>query len=230
MRFTRLTGDRRRGDHHYLTGLGGDPLQHHQHQEQANYGSEATKDESHPSLSVSVHRFIATGRAAVRHKRPLWYCAEFDTGHGPERPPMRKSVGRTNRALMLGRNSVLNAAEQHIRLLNETWPTGNLHTLGDFYDDNAVLLPPDAGAPIAGQEAIARTYAEFANAATLNAFGITSLESFSFETGTAVHVRFDVDYSLQGERCLESGLELYWVDTRPRILWRHQTILMTRSR
>ena len=118
---------------------------------------------------------------------------------------------------------------QLIRDLNTAWSTGDLADIGAFYHPDAVLLPPDAGEPIQGRGAIASTYIDFAAMTDLKQFSIIDLSSYPIGDNTAVHLRFEVDYVMDGEHYLESGLEVYWVDTTPLVIWRYQTVLSTRT-
>lgn len=120
---------------------------------------------------------------------------------------------------------------QHILNLNEAWRSGRFDALGDFYHPDVVLLPPDAGAPILGREAVVASYREFAEAAELYGFEVTALDIFPFDSVSACHMRFDIDYRVDRGRFHESGLEVYLVEhptgsrTQPVIIWRSQAVL-----
>ena len=101
---------------------------------------------------------------------------------------------------------------------------GDFEGYSRLYHPDAVLLPPDAGAVITGREQITDTYRDFFEHAHLEDFRVASVEQYEFDSGTAVHLRFEVTYGLGEERLCDRGLEVYWVDTTPLILWRQQII------
>ena len=117
--------------------------------------------------------------------------------------------------------------------LNEAWQAGRFDELADFYHPDVVLLPPDAGEPIRGREAVVGSYREFAEAATLIEFQVTGMDVFEFtESGgsSVCHMRFEIEYQTEGQRFRESGLEVYAMcetseSTQPIILWRSQAVL-----
>lgn len=118
-----------------------------------------------------------------------------------------------------------------VRGLNDAWRSGDWARLGDCYHERAVLLPPDAGAPIVGREAILATYREFAALAQLNDFSIPALDVFSFGDTHMAHMRFTVDYVYDEDHTIDSGLEIYAIVTteRPRVVWRQQCLLEQRT-
>ena len=122
--------------------------------------------------------------------------------------------------------------EGFVRELNNTWQQGKLEELNRFYHADVVLLPPDAGEPICGRSAVIDTYGDFASAATLHEFVISSLEIFDFAATAVVHMGFVVEFSLQEQRLREAGLEVYVLsitDGEPAIVWRCQNILESRE-
>ncbi len=122
--------------------------------------------------------------------------------------------------------------ERFVRELNNTWQQGKLDELIRFYHPDVVLLPPDAGEPIQGRSAVIDTYHDFASAATLHEFVISSLEVFDFATTAVVHMGFVVEFSFQEQRLREAGLEVYVLniaDAEPEIVWRSQNILESRE-
>ncbi|MCZ6640467.1 MAG: nuclear transport factor 2 family protein [Gammaproteobacteria bacterium] len=122
--------------------------------------------------------------------------------------------------------------ERFVRELNDTWQQGKLDELTRFYHPDVVLLPPDSGEPIHGRNAVIGSYGDFASAATLHDFIVSSLEVFEFATTAVVHMRFVVEFSLQDQRLREGGLEIYVlniVDGEPSIVWRSQQILESRE-
>ena len=123
-------------------------------------------------------------------------------------------------------------ATTHILSLNEAWRAGRFEELAEFYHPDVILLPPDAGLPIAGRTAVVASYQEFAEAATLHDFEITSLDCHPFDGATVCHMRFEIEYEIEHGRFRESGLEVYVVTNdaeaaRPVIVWRSQAVLHT---
>jgi uncharacterized protein (TIGR02246 family) len=116
-----------------------------------------------------------------------------------------------------------------VAALNAAWPRGDYEQVAACYHPDALLWPPDGAAPIVGREAILATYREFAASAHLENFASSSIETWPVGGQSVVHMEFRVDYTLAGERYVETGLEIYWVDPTPLILWRHQTIRTTRT-
>ncbi len=129
-------------------------------------------------------------------------------------------------------NNVSQEIERFVRELNDTWQQGKLDELNRFYHPDVVLLPPDAGKPIHGRSTVIDTYHDFASAATLHEFAISSLEVFEFATTAVVHMRFVVEFSLEKQHLREAGLEVYVLniaDGKPAIVWRSQQILESRE-
>jgi hypothetical protein len=132
-------------------------------------------------------------------------------------------------------------ASKHILSLNEAWQAGRFDLLDRFFHPDVVLLPPDAGAPIVGRAAVVASYLEFAKAATLNEFVVSSLDVYPFDGATVCHMRFEIDYQINTGHFRESGLEIYVVTdspadsradstsdaTQPTIVWRSQNVLDT---
>jgi len=118
-----------------------------------------------------------------------------------------------------------------VRRLNQAWQAQDWDRLRDCYHERALLLPPDAGAPIVGRDAIIDTYREFAGSARLNKFAIPALDVFSFDDTHMVHMRFTIDYVYDGDHTIDSGLEVYTVVTSdaPRVVWRQQFLLEQRT-
>jgi ketosteroid isomerase-like protein len=118
-----------------------------------------------------------------------------------------------------------------VRELNAAWQSEDWAGLGACYHEHAVLLPPDAGEPIVGREAILETYREFTALAKLNAFSIPALDVFHFGDTYMAHMRFTVDYVYDGDHTVDSGLEIYTivVTDRPRVVWRQQCLLEQRT-
>ncbi len=128
--------------------------------------------------------------------------------------------------------------ETFIEELNSTWRKGDFAALTNFYHENVVLLPPDSGEPIHGRAAVIDSYKDFSEQATLAEFRITELQAYPFgatpsdsdSTIHMVHMRFEVEYQLDGQNYSDSGLEVYAVvgNTEPKIVWRSQSVLDNR--
>ncbi len=129
--------------------------------------------------------------------------------------------------------------ETFIRELNSTWQRGDFTALENFYHENVVLLPPDSGEPIQGRAAVIESYKDFNEQAMLTDFRITGLHAYPFgstiddpnSTIHMVHMRFEVEYQLDGRNYWDSGLEVYAVvgNTEPQIIWRSQNVLDNRT-
>ncbi|MCZ6710059.1 MAG: hypothetical protein O7B25_06840, partial [Gammaproteobacteria bacterium] len=72
---------------------------------------------------------------------------------------------------------------------------------------------------------------EFADAATLHEFEVTSIDTFVFDDTAVCHMRFEIEYETDRGRFRESGLEIYVVlnatsdSTQPAIVWRSQAVV-----
>jgi len=124
---------------------------------------------------------------------------------------------------------------QFITTLNECWQRGEVDRLTEYYHPDAVLLPPDLGAPIRGRDAVVSTYRDFLEAAQLDRFQTTGLDVFSYPAGDGgtygAHLTFEVDYTLDGSRYQEKGLEVYVLQVsagRLQIVWRQQSVVDSR--
>lgn len=126
---------------------------------------------------------------------------------------------------------------QFIRDLNHAWQKADFTVVANSYHEDVVLLPPDSGPPICGRAAVVESYRDFHDQATLADFRITELNVYPFEGSSSlaptvhmVHVRFEVEYQLEGINYWESGLEVYTVinNPAPQIIWRSQSILDNR--
>jgi ketosteroid isomerase-like protein len=119
--------------------------------------------------------------------------------------------------------------EQLITDMNQAWSDGRLDDLDTYYHPDALLLPPDAGEPIQGRAGIVSTYRDFAAMTQLHSFTPQACDCYTIGDNTAIHMRFEVDYSMEDSRYLESGLEVYLLNDTPQIIWRYQTVLSTRT-
>lgn len=125
---------------------------------------------------------------------------------------------------------------QFLMDLQEAWQSGDLDRLAGFYHPDVVLLPPDLGTPIVGRDAVVESYGDFLQAARLDAFEVTDLTVFEFDTSDSTatgmaHLKFDIIYELGDERYVETGLEIYTVlkeGENLAIAWRSQTVLDSR--
>jgi hypothetical protein len=119
--------------------------------------------------------------------------------------------------------------DQHqeiVRRCNNAWQQRDWQTLTSCYHPEAVLLPPDAGEPISGRDAIIATYQEFMEAAAIGEFRITELASYDFTHAHVVHMRFELEYQLDSQTLKDIGLEVYVLegDDSNAIVWRSQSI------
>ena len=120
-----------------------------------------------------------------------------------------------------------------IRALNDAWQKEDWAALEGCYHKDVVLMPPDAGPPILGRDEVLETYREFCKVARLERFREVELDVFHFERTHIVHMRFEVDYALDGERYRDEGLEIYVLapsdaDESPVVVWRQQQLLNQR--
>ena len=117
-------------------------------------------------------------------------------------------------------------AQTLIRRCNTAWQDQDWETLEGCYHPDAILLPPDAGEPITGRSEIIATYQEFMAVATINEFVITELSSFEIAGTNLVHMRFELEYQLNGQTLKDIGLEVYVLaaDGSGQIVWRNQAI------
>ena len=114
----------------------------------------------------------------------------------------------------------------HVNALNQAWQDRQLHVVADLYHPDVVLLPPDAGTPIVGREAVLASYDDFAAAELLD-FRVEGFDTFEFGDTGVCHMRFQIEYVLDGSRHCERGLEVYViadVGGTPQIIWRSQNL------
>ena len=114
----------------------------------------------------------------------------------------------------------------HVNQLNQAWQDRQFDALAQFYHPNVVLLPPDAGPPIVGRDGVVASYQDFA-AAELVDFTAEAIDTFEFGDTGVCHLRFQIEYLLEGSRYRERGVEVY-VMTRVggelAIIWRSQSL------
>jgi len=123
------------------------------------------------------------------------------------------------------------SVREFLTALNDTWQRGDVDALNAYYHADVVLLPPDLGEPIRGRDAVVGSYRDFLDSARLNRFQTLDLTIFSFPGTEIAHLTFEVDYTLDGARYLEKGLEVYTVlETNDglQIVWRQQSVLDSR--
>jgi len=114
----------------------------------------------------------------------------------------------------------------HIRGLTKAWQNQDYEAVAQYYHPDVVLLPPDAGAPIIGRNAVVSSYTEFA-AAKLIDFIEEGFDTFEFDSTGVCHMRFQVEYALDGSHQRERGLEVYVltnIPAAPQIIWRSQSL------
>lgn len=120
-----------------------------------------------------------------------------------------------------------------IARLNDAWLSQDYTALSQCYHPDAVLLPPDAGAPIIGREAVISTYRDFHALVTLRKFEVTEQIFFPYPSTTLsttmCHMRFTIAYELNALSMQESGMDIYTIVddqvTGPVIAWRAQITL-----
>lgn len=145
--------------------------------------------------------------------------------------PQRACYARPQRMTTVGqaREPVVTFAERtikHISDLNEAWQSQQFQSIGQFYHPDIVLLPPDAGPPIKGRSAVVASYGDFASAELVD-FTVEGFDVFQFDDTGVCHMRFQMEYTLDGSRYRERGLEVYVVanvPTAPQIIWRSQSL------
>lgn len=141
--------------------------------------------------------------------------------------------------------------EQFLQHLNDAWLSRDYATLGQLYHPDVVLLPPDAGSPLLGREAVLATYEDFHAACYVKRFTVTEQSSWPFSAPqasgaaitTMVHMRFAIDYRFSQsapsgdtntapETMLqtEQGMDVYTLtqispEHAPTIIWRAQFTL-----
>jgi len=119
--------------------------------------------------------------------------------------------------------------ERFIDQLNEGWLAADYPALQRCYHADTVLLPPDAGEPIVGRDAVLATYRDFHSLATISQFQVTKLQLMPFPNTTMCHMRFDISYTHNQLSLSESGLEVYTLIedpvVGPQIIWRAQFTL-----
>ncbi len=138
---------------------------------------------------------------------------------------MLSSTGRHPGDGRRRRYAPVSPAERLIRSLNDAWLANDFDAILACYHPSVILLPPDAGDPIVGREAVVASYRAFSKQAKLTSFEVAELLSYEIDDLCAVHMRFDVKYRLDDADFEESGMEVYWLDAAPSIIWRHQMVL-----
>ena len=125
------------------------------------------------------------------------------------------------------------APTDFVAALNRAWQNGNWALLASMYHPKVVLVPPDLGPNLVGWQAILETYQDFRARAQLHELRVLKVNAHEFEHSQIVHCEFEADYSLDNERSVEAGVEIYVLEQgpneRPRIIWRQQIIQRTSS-
>lgn len=117
-------------------------------------------------------------------------------------------------------------SERHqeiVRHCNDAWQQRDWQALVACYHPEAILLPPDAGEPISGRDAIIATYQEFMEVAHIEEFQVIELTSHDFAHTHIVHMRFELEYQLESQTLKDIGLEVYVLEDAS-IIWRSQSI------
>ena len=84
----------------------------------------------------------------------------------------------------------MNPAERLIRSLNDAWLANDFDAILACYHPNVILLPPDAGDPIVGRDAVVASYREFSKRAKLTSFQVGELLTYAIDDACAVHYAF----------------------------------------
>ncbi len=117
--------------------------------------------------------------------------------------------------------------------LNQAWQQADWASLACMYHPDVVLVPPDLGANLIGWSAILQTYQDFAARATLHGFRVLNVEGHVFDHSQVVHSDFEADYSIGAARRVDTGTEIYVLETgergQPVIVWRQQIIASAQS-
>lgn len=113
--------------------------------------------------------------------------------------------------------------ERVIRAINESWRAGRYDAIGEFVDENAVIVPPGTDARIRGREAYVQSYRDYDQAATTHEFSPGEpLVDILGEVAVAV-CPFSVAYELDGAMYREQGHDILVFARRHeewRIIWR----------
>lgn len=112
-----------------------------------------------------------------------------------------------------------------MRELNRAWRERRFEALYGFFRDDVVMAVPGRHEALVGVEAMVDSYRQFDAACKVHAFDIIAIDVFMREHMCICHVRFGVDYETDKGRRVETGMEVYVIDTSgttPRIAWRTQ--------
>ena len=114
--------------------------------------------------------------------------------------------------------------------LNAAWLQPDYPALAICYHPDVVLLPPDAGEPIVGRDAVLDSYREFHAAGTVESFQPDPAALYPFPGGATCHMGFGIEYRLGNAHFSERGLEVYTLVPDERgddcqIVWRAQFAL-----
>lgn len=119
-------------------------------------------------------------------------------------------------------------AESCVRLLNDAWQRGDWDAVRGCLHPDVIMLLPDGDEILRGHEAMVDSYREFFDTATLHGLTIEELTVFDFGATAVCHMRFLIEYAIDGEREEAEGLEVYTLaadeDGRARIVWRTQQL------
>ncbi|MEM7217872.1 MAG: nuclear transport factor 2 family protein [Pseudomonadota bacterium] len=115
-----------------------------------------------------------------------------------------------------------------VRQLNDAWLQQDYDALAALYHPQAVLLPPDAGAPITGRDAVLQTYRDFHSVGSVTRFEVDDITIYEFAASVMCHMRFQISYRVGDNDYVEPGLETYMIcehEGVPVIGWRAQFTL-----
>lgn len=122
----------------------------------------------------------------------------------------------------------MNKLEQFLRDLNQAWLDQRYDELSDFFAEGIVMLPPGTSEPIVGVESLLESYRQFTAAATIHDFRIDEISLYEYQSMAMAHVKFDIEYEIDGSRHREAGLDICAINTageKPRVVWRTQVML-----
>lgn len=118
--------------------------------------------------------------------------------------------------------------EAFIRSLNDTWLDGNYDELYAYFAKDCVLLPPEDTEAVVGADLIIDSYRQFGEMGTIHSFVIENIETFTRSDIAVCHVNFEVDYEIDDQRYVETGVDVYVLSvtgTYFQVVWRTQKTL-----
>lgn len=117
------------------------------------------------------------------------------------------------------------AIRELVQQLTNTWTSGNLQRLGEFFDENVLMLPPGSSHPLLGRNAMVQTFQEFLSVAKVEKFEQVQLQVDVFDDTAIANLNFDIRYEMDGQLHDDSAMDVMvfakgakgW-----RIVWRTQ--------